>query len=135
MRIQSGPVGEAIVESIPKVIKTLADDGHNLIVDEVLFEDIALQHYANALRNHTVYFIAITCDLDVMEEREILRGDRALGLARDQLLRVHGPTRFYDLTVDSTHVSAFNCARNILEFLSHNARPQGFDKLRGTFGI
>jgi len=31
----SGPLGEAIVKIIPKVIKTLADDGHNLIVDEV----------------------------------------------------------------------------------------------------
>jgi len=97
MGIQSGPLGEAIVKSIPKVIKTLADDGHNLIVDEVLFEDLGLKYYVQALSNHTVCFIGITCDLDVMEEREILRGDRALGLARDQILRVHDPRGFIDL--------------------------------------
>lgn len=133
MRIHIGPLGEAVVKSIPKVIKTLTDDGHNLIVDEVLFEDFSLKYYVQALSNHTVYFVGIMCDLNVMEEREILRGDRALGLARDQILRVHGPTRFYDLTVDSTHVSPFDCARNVLEFVRQNGNPQGFDKLRKTF--
>ncbi|MBA3814478.1 MAG: hypothetical protein H0X26_08365 [Alphaproteobacteria bacterium] len=132
MCIHSGPLGEAIVKSIPKVVKTLADDGLNIIVDEVLFEDTCLKYYVRALSNHTVYFIGILCDLNAMEEREILRGDRALGLARAQVARVHGPTRSYDLTVDSTHISAFDNARNILEFVSQNGNPQGFDKLRKT---
>ena len=36
VEIQTGPYGEKVGKSIPKLIKQLADDGHNLIIDEVI---------------------------------------------------------------------------------------------------
>lgn len=36
MGIESGSFGNAVMDSIPKVVQSLAGDAHNLIVDEVL---------------------------------------------------------------------------------------------------
>lgn len=126
MRIENGPYGKAIGNTIPKVIQTLADDGHDMILDEVLFGDESLNRYVQALKDHTVYFIGVMCDLKTLQEREILRGDRALGLGRDQMGRVHTPERSYDMTVDTTCTSAFDCGKAILKFISENPNPQSF---------
>lgn len=126
MRIENGPYGKAIGNTIPKVIKTIADDGHDIILDEVFFGDESLNRYVQALKDHTVYFIGVMCDLKTLQEREILRGDRALGLGRDQIGRVHTPERSYDMTVDTTCTSAFECGKAILKFIDENPNPESF---------
>lgn len=126
MRIENGPYGKAIGNTTPKVIKTIADDGHDIILDEVFFGDESLNRYVQALKDHTVYFIGVMCDLKTLQEREILRGDRALGLGRDQIGRVHAPERSYDMTVDTTCTSAFECGKAILKFIDENPNPQSF---------
>lgn len=132
MRIESGPFGNAVCRSIPRVVKSLADDGHHLIMDEVLFGNEMLHDYAQTLHNHTVYFIGVLCDLKTLEEREILRGDRAWGLGRDQITRVHSPSRPYDLTVDTSHQSGFDCAHEILKYIEITPTPQGFKSMLPT---
>jgi chloramphenicol 3-O phosphotransferase len=126
MRIENGPYGQALGKTIPKVIQTLADDGHDIILDEVLFGDESLNRYVGALKDHTVYFIGVMCDLKTLQEREILRGDRALGLGRDQIGRVHVPERSYDMIIDTTCTSAFDCGKAILKFIDENPNPQSF---------
>jgi chloramphenicol 3-O phosphotransferase len=126
MGIESGSFGNAVTRSIPKVAQSLAKDGHNLILDEVLRTDKELEGYERELASHTVYFIGVMCDLKEMQEREILRGDRALGLARAQVTSVHGLSRPYDLTVDTSTKSAFYCAEAILGFIKNTPNPQSF---------
>jgi chloramphenicol 3-O phosphotransferase len=65
-----------------------------------------------------------------MQEREILRGDRTIGLSNYQMSHIHGPTRFYDLAVDTTNTSSFDCAREILAYSKENKNPQSFHRLR-----
>ena len=65
-----------------------------------------------------------------MQEREILRRDRCIGLSNDQIDRVHQDgLGFYDFKVDTTHCSAFQAARKILDFMSDNPAPQAFKKV------
>ena|SRR5436305_10264035 len=90
MEVKSGPYGEKVANSIPKIIKQLADDGHNLIIDEVIWERKNLENYFTSLKNHQVCLINITCELPLMEEREKIRGDRAWGLARAQYTKMKG---------------------------------------------
>lgn len=135
MHIQTGPFGNAVAQSIPKVVQALANDGHNLIVDEVLFTDKELENYARALVANAVYFIGVMCDLKTMQEREILRGDRALGLARGQINHVHKLSCSYDLTVDTTHTSAFDCAHEVLSFIERTPEPQAFKQIQGGQGV
>jgi len=129
VRIVSGPFGEAVVKAVPNVIRTLAESGFDLIVDEVVFGDEGIRRYAKALSGETVYFIGVMCGLPALQEREILRGDRAVGLGRDQMTRVHNQNCFYDLSVDTTRTSAFVCAREILKFIDENPSPQGFKSI------
>lgn len=133
IHIDNGPWGERVLCTIPKVIRTMADQKLELIVDEVLFGDDILKEYVKALKGHTVYFFGIECSLPVMLEREILRKDRRPGLCRDQMERVHGPTRYYDLVVDTTHNTPFECARHILNFVRMTPQPLSFKTLESIF--
>ena len=132
-RVIEGPYGAQICKLAPKIIDIMAIDGHDIIVDEVLFEDEKLCDYVKAVNKHKVYFIGIHCSLAVLSEREVLRGNRALGMGREQIHRVHGPTRFYDLELDTTKKSAFDCAKEILHFIDETPNPEGFKKLYKTF--
>ena len=125
-KVVEGPFGKAVAQTLPKIIRVLGDCGHDVIVDEVLLDKKNLQDYVAALCEHTVYFIGVFCDLPTMLEREILRGNRALGLARDQLNRVHVPEGQYDMTLDTTHLSPFDGAQKILHFISKTPNPQAF---------
>lgn len=130
--VQSGEYGQRVSSSSPKVVRTLAEDGHDLIVDEVLLGDELLKKYVELLKDQRVYFIAIDCPLEILEERELLRSDRALGLARDQIQRVHGPTRQYDLRVNTAELTPFKCAHEILNFIDMNPKPKAFTQLEST---
>ena len=77
MKIEVGDYGKKVGQLIRKVVKQLADDGCNLILDEVIWDKKDLENYASLLQNHQVYYVKVNCELSLMEEREILRGDRA----------------------------------------------------------
>lgn len=131
--IKTGTFAKALISSIPKVIKLLADDKHNIIIDEVLFGDELLKDYVEILKQHKIYFISVICSPKIIKERETLRGDRPLGIARGHVDLVHFGTRCYDLTVDTTNRSVFNIAQEILDFIANNQSPQGFKKLQKQF--
>ncbi|WP_375332450.1 MULTISPECIES: chloramphenicol phosphotransferase CPT family protein [unclassified Candidatus Tisiphia] len=127
MRVETKPKGEQLFGLMPDFANLLASRNNNLIIDEVLFEDACLKSYIKVLKEYIVYFVGVFCDLSVMQEREILRCDRAIGLSNDQIDRVHaGSLREYDLTVDTTSKSPFEIAKQILAFVEENPMPQGF---------
>ncbi|MFU7501183.1 MAG: chloramphenicol phosphotransferase CPT family protein [Candidatus Tisiphia sp.] len=127
MRVETKPKGEQLFGLMPDFANLLASRNNNLIIDEVLFEDACLKSYIKSLNGYIVYFVGVFCDLSVMQEREILRCDRAIGLSNDQIDRVHaGSLREYDLTVDTTSKSPFEIAKQILAFVEENPMPQGF---------
>ncbi|WP_342278409.1 phosphotransferase-like protein [Candidatus Tisiphia endosymbiont of Myopa tessellatipennis] len=127
MRVETKPKGKQLFGLMPDFANLLASRNNNLIIDEVLFEDACLKSYIKSLNGYIVYFVGVFCDLSVMQEREILRCDRAIGLSNDQIDRVHaGSLREYDLTVDTTSKSPFEIAKQILDFVEENPMPQGF---------
>lgn len=129
-RIENGSLGAAMTDSIPPIVRLLADRGHDLVLDEVLITEGVLENYVQHLASHTVYFIGIFCALDELINREKIRGNRALGLSRDQFEKVHKGTRNYDLVLDTTSTSSFSCAQKILSFVEHTPDPVAFNSLR-----
>jgi chloramphenicol 3-O phosphotransferase len=93
----------------------LADLGHDIIVDEVIFDASRMDQFLQNLRKHTVFLVQVTCDVDVLLERERLRSDRVIGLANDQFDRLQSYSYDYDLTVDTTTVPAIDNAGRILD--------------------
>jgi chloramphenicol 3-O phosphotransferase len=102
---------------MPKVFKQLVDDGHNLIIEEVILEKKYLENYENNLKEHQVYFVNINCELDILEKREEARGDRVIGSNYAQYFKMKDLNWKYNLKIDSSHVSALDSAQKILEFI------------------
>jgi len=134
MSVKSKPTGDKLFGAMPDFAHMLGSRGNNLIIDDVLFDDKQLKSYVDKLADHTVYFIGVKCDLAIMQEREYLRRDRALGLSNDQFDRVHTGTREYDLTVDTSNTSVFNVAKQIINFIDQNKEPKSFCKMKELFG-
>lgn len=132
MSVKSKPHGDKLFGAMADFAHMLGSRGHNLIIDEILFNDKQLRSYVDKLADHTVYFIGVKCDLAIMQEREYLRRDRALGLSNDQFDRVHTGTKEYDLTVDTSNEPVFDVTKAIITFIENNPNPGGFNNLRGT---
>jgi chloramphenicol 3-O phosphotransferase len=94
------------------------------------FDEETLKAYVHHLKDCTVYYIGVFCDLEVMQEREVLRRDRCAGLSNDQINRVHqGVLNAYDFKVDTTAISPFEAARQILKLIDENPTPKAFQSL------
>lgn len=135
IKIENGPFGKKLFSTAPQIIRLLAEGGYDLVIDEVLVGETDLKQYVTALQNFSVYFIGVVCDLKIMTEREALRGNRMRGLARGQIEYIESLSPFYDVIVDTTRASSFECAQTILEYVNKNAYPAGFKKLETVLKI
>jgi chloramphenicol 3-O phosphotransferase len=133
MSLKIGEFGHKISDALREMAYLLDKKGFHIIIDDVLLGDESLKKYIKKLEQSTVYFIGVHCDKKILEEREILRGDRFIGSGREQMNRCHGPNRKYDLEVNTTHHSPFDCAEQILELIKEENDPQGFKQLRELF--
>lgn len=130
MHIETESTAKNLFNIMPYFAKMLADAGNNLIIDEVLLNDSSLKVYAESLNNHTVYYIGIFCDLKIMQEREISRGDRYIGLSNAQINIVHqGDLGCYDFKIDTSNISPFEATHQILEFIDNHPIPSAFKKM------
>jgi chloramphenicol 3-O phosphotransferase len=110
--IRTGPVMQRAMRGMLHAIAAMADQGSNLIVDDVILDGVRAQQYREVLSPHDVRFVGLFAPLDVLERRERERGDRLVGLARWQFGRVHSGMT-YDLEIDTTIAAPLECARKI----------------------
>jgi chloramphenicol 3-O phosphotransferase len=100
-------------------LATIARAGTGVILDEVFLDagdsQATLQ---KALRGLDVVWVAVRCDSEIAEARELQRGDRARGLAKYQAERVHAGVT-YDIAVDTSDTSPEACAISIIATLEH----------------
>lgn len=111
--IRSGPVAERAFSGMRRAVAALAAEGNNLIVDDVMLSD-EMDDYRALLAGFDVSFVAVRAPLALLEERERLRGDRLIGLARGQYDIVHAG-KTYDLEIDTSALTPVECAQKIKE--------------------
>lgn len=121
-----GVVGKTMLELIPQVIALMSKQQLNIIVDEVILDDHRFLKYVSLLHDFRVYSIGITCDVVVLENRALLRGNRPLGLARWQIPLIHEGIRFYDLMIDTTYSTIQESAQLIVTYMNNNIVPKAF---------
>jgi chloramphenicol 3-O phosphotransferase len=83
------------------------------VIDHVFEQDSWYDECLAALAEHRVLVVGVRCPLEVVQHREVTRGDRRIGLAAYQLPIVH-ENRRYDLEVDTSTRSSEDCATEIL---------------------
>ncbi|MBR7620657.1 AAA family ATPase [Phenylobacterium sp. 20VBR1] len=99
--IRTGPVMDAAMRGMRRAIAALAAAGNHLIVDDVILDSADEADYREVLAGFETRFVGLFAPLDVLEARELARGDRGVGLSRWQYDRVHAG-RTYDLEIDTS---------------------------------
>lgn len=134
VRVRRGVIGRQVEESFASAVRALANGGHDLVLDLVLYDPSSLQSYVRAFRGVCTYFVGVRCDLSVLEARELARGDRFPNLARSQHRIVHEFSEYYDLEIDTTAVGPHPLAESIIRYIRANPMPQSFDRLAAEPG-
>ena len=108
----------------------LADAGHDLVLDLVLFERASFAAWCDALHGHPTWLVGVGCDAATLAARERGRGDRLANLALSQLPAVHAHADCYDLEVDTTGATPADLAETIAARALSGPAPEGLARLR-----
>jgi chloramphenicol 3-O phosphotransferase len=114
--ISTGPYAAHVLHGMRRAVRAMADDGLNLIVDDVADSD-DIQEYRELLAGNGLSVVGVMASLPVLEARERGRGDRVLGLARVQFPTLHKDIT-YDVVVDTDTQTPEQCAAYLSAELS-----------------
>ena len=130
LQIDAGKYARAFDESRILSAKIFADKGNHLIADDIILYKWMLDCYVEALRDHNVLFVGLTCPVEILQEREATRKLRRTGLTASHEKVVHTFSK-YDLIIDTTEHSPRECAQKIRKALEQK-RFDVFKKLCKT---
>ena len=130
-QVRIGLIGYQWIAGMYRAIAALVEEGLDVIVDDVIYDQRVLKIAVQTLPAQQVFFVGIHCPLEVAEGREQKRESRAKGGARAffNLVHVHG---IYDLVVDSATYSPMECAIQIKSGLQAKPTPSAFSQLRAS---
>ncbi|WP_205650183.1 chloramphenicol phosphotransferase CPT family protein [Actinoplanes solisilvae] len=102
----------------------MAERGADLVVDDVLLDGSTGQRRVAAhLAGIDVLWAGLKCDGAVAELREIARGDRQPGMARQQSEKAHAGVT-YDILVDVVGRESYDCAQQIADLAQSCSRDR-----------
>ncbi len=114
-RITTGPSGSNLLQAMRQFAAIMASQGYPVIVDDVCgVEEIA--DYRRRFEDRKVAVVKVTAPQTVIAKREKARGDRLIGLAREQSEYLHEGIE-YDLVIDTKHATPEENANTILHSL------------------
>ena len=121
---------EALCRALHGTAARFAKCGQNVLLDHVLTPS-ACEYLKEDLAGVEVFLVKVACDPQALEGREVLRGNRARGLARSQLQSVHAACH-YDFEVDTTSEQPNKTAQRILNWLKGGPSASAFHLMHST---
>jgi len=108
-------------ENLRSTLARLVDSQFEIILDLVLRDETELQDTFRILSGRPTYLVGVRAPVEVLEERERRRDDRATGMAREQSA---DPAfdRGYDLVIDTSRHSPEEGAVAIRGFIRDHLR-------------
>ena len=122
----------AIISGLHGCVAALASSGNNIILDHVLQEKEWLKECIKKWEGLEVLFVGVRCPLEIVEQREVERGDRNIGTARYQFERVH-IHECYDIEVDTSVLTVEACVAKITEMIQVRPTMTAFDEITNRF--
>ena len=108
-----------LYSAFQEAVATLARNGVDLILDEVTLESAADQaRWDAALQGLDVLWVGVRCAPEIAASREVERGDRSWGTARQQATSVHESME-YDVEVDSGVLDLQEATNLIVDAIVH----------------
>lgn len=117
----------AVFDGFHRSLPALAEAGNNLLVDHIIETKDWMRHLVQILEPFDVFFVGVHCPLPELERREIERGDRRIGEARNDYVVTH-TFGIYDIEVNSTEPLERNVDILIAAWKTRK-RPSAFDKM------
>lgn len=108
-------------ENLRTTLAGLVNTPFGIIVDLVLRDEPELQEIFRVLSHRPMYLVGVRAPLEVLEERERRRDDRAPGMAREQSANP-AFDRDYDLVIDTSRHSPDEGAVEIRRFIREHPR-------------
>lgn len=127
--VRFGEMGKRMLRGMRRAIAAMADEGNNIIIDDIILEPGFLEDYLRAFVDHRVYFVGVMCPPEVINEREKVRPGRFPGTAVGHFAVCHAHGT-YDVTVDTSKLMPDECARRVKSFIERD-QPTAFRELRG----
>ena len=101
-----------ICNAVLKLLKTSS----GVIIDHVITSERIFRQLAESLCEYELLLVKVTCPLEVLLQREKVRGDRHIGSAKSSYTYLY-PKEGYRLTVDTHLLSTDECAARIFQAL------------------
>ena len=111
----NGPRGASLMQSMRDFVAAAANRELDVIVDDVC-TGIEIDDYRSQLSEHELTIVRVEASIETAERRERARGDRMVGLARQQFGRIHEGID-YDCTIDNEDGSLAANAEQLLSQL------------------
>lgn len=117
----------SVFRGLHQCVPALSTAGNNVIFDHIIETKAGLSELVSLISELDVFFVGLHCSLPELERREIQRGDRRPGEARQDLKSMPGlPT--CDLEINSENPLAENVAL-LIQAWKERKRPSALDKM------
>jgi chloramphenicol 3-O phosphotransferase len=117
----------AFFEGFHRSLPALAEAGNNLIVEHIVETKAWMSRLVRLLDTFDVFFVGLHCALAELERRELRRGDRRLGEARQDHSVVHTFCT-YDIEINTIQHLETN-ANAVIKAWESRVPPSAFDRM------
>jgi len=118
----------AFFDGFHRTIPALAAAGNDLIVEHIVETADAMCSLVVLLAPFDVFSVGVRCPLPELERRELGRGDRRVGSAREDDASTHGLCE-YDVEVDTTRAAPRELAADVLHAWRARRAPGAFARM------
>lgn len=131
-QIQSGKFSwdqmrPSVFRGLHQCLPALATAGNNIIFDHIIETKAWLYDLVALLSELDVFFVGVHCSLSELERREIQRGDRRRGEARQDFQTAYR-IPIYDLEINSEHLLEENVTL-LIRAWKERQHPSALDKM------
>ncbi len=128
--VRFGDSGKRMLRGMRRAIAAMAQEGNNIIIDDIILEPEFLTDYLTTLAQIDVYFVGVRCPLEVIEEREAVRLGRFPGTAQSHIEVCHAHGQ-YDVEIDTSKQTPEECAEAVASRMQAGP-PTAFQAIRAT---
>jgi chloramphenicol 3-O phosphotransferase len=111
-----GDQGKKVAYAMNSAIAAYAQNGCNVIVDYIAYDQDWLRDLEQKLAGFKTYYVAVEIPLETLEQREEARGTSPKGHARSHYASVYGDKK-YDLVVSTANQTAQEIAQQLKDSL------------------
>ena len=111
-----GEQGEKVAYGMNSAIAAYAQNGCNIIVDYIAYDQNWLKDLKKKLKDIKTFYVKVEISLDTLEQREAARATSPQGHARSHFNTVYGDQK-YDLVVHTESYSSDEIAKQIKDHI------------------